>query len=71
MKATHQKILDKIAEYLETEGAEHLRFTQALFNLGINEFEEDQVHTDSFVFRDNHNDSDEEVIGRITKNFYK
>lgn len=68
MKATHRKILDKIAQYLETEGADHLRFTQALFNLGINEFED---RPDDFVFRDNHNDSDEEVIGRIIKNFYR
>lgn len=61
MKATHRKILNKIEAYLNTDGAEHLRFTQALFNLGINQFDPNT----EFTFRDNHNDSDEEIIGKI------
>lgn len=68
MKASHKEILDKLEAYLERDGAEHLRFTQALFNIGINT----QVQNEcGFFFRDNHNDADIQVLERIEKNFYK
>lgn len=64
MKAKHQEILDLIEEYLSQDGTEHLRFTQALYNLGINSFD-DSIK--GFYFRDNHNDSDEKVLNSIKK----
>lgn len=64
MKETHRKILNKLEEYLNKEGSEHLRFTQALFNIDINS----QVQNEcGFFFRDNHNDADIQVLHRISK----
>lgn len=63
----HKRILDGISDYLD----EHpeLRFTQALYNLGINEFKnKDNPEVDNFCFRDNYNDSDKSILAKINKN---
>lgn len=62
MKDSHRKILDLIEEYLSQDGAEHLRFTQALYNLNIYS----QVECGGgFFLEDNYNDLDSWVISRI------
>lgn len=68
MKKEHKQILDLISTYLEQPNANHLRFGQALFNLGIIEFAnpinpEEQNHN----LRDIHNDSDGNIISRNLK----
>ena len=35
MKPEHRQILNKIEEYLKQPGAEHLRFWQALYGMGV------------------------------------
>lgn len=64
MKKQHREILDLIEQYLSQEGAEHLRFTQALYNLDI--YKQVEVGG-SFFLADNYNDLDSWVIGRIKK----
>lgn len=62
MKKEHREILNKIEEYLEQPGAEHLRFTQALYNLNIYS----QVEVGGAYFlSDNYNDLDSWVLTRI------
>jgi hypothetical protein len=62
MKAKHREILDLLEEYLSQEGAEHLRFTQALYNLNI--YSQVEIGG-SFFLVDNYNDLDSWVIQRI------
>ncbi|WP_438966449.1 hypothetical protein [Flavobacterium sp.] len=66
MKKEHKTIIDLIHNYLENHPDQ--RFGQALFNLGINEF---QKTTDpknpNFDIRNIHNDKDEEILKRIEK----
>lgn len=50
-------------ELIENKGA---RFTQVLFNLGINTFSDEKLpETKRYLFRDNYNDSDSTVLERI------
>lgn len=53
-------ILNTIEKYLKDNP--DIRFTQALFNLDINEFLDKQL---PLGFRDNYNDTDEKVLKRI------
>ena len=69
MKTEHKVILDLLTDYLSQEGIEHLRFGQALFNLGINEFATpNNPEEGKFLLRDIHNDDDGRIINRILKN---
>lgn len=64
MKKEHKIILNYLSEYLEN-GAE-LRFGQALFNLGINEFKEIKQERDYIPeLRNTYNDIDSQIIKRI------
>jgi hypothetical protein len=64
MKKEHTIILEYLKSYLEKNPNQ--RFGQAVFNLGINEF---QKTTDprepNYNLRDIHNDNDEDIISRI------
>lgn len=64
MKKEHQIILDLLEMYLEKNPSQ--RFGQALFNLGVNEFQEttDQRNP-NYNLRDIHNDNDLDIIERI------
>ena len=69
LKPEHKEILDLIENYLLNDDGHHLRFSQALFNLDINQFPIDkngQVLLSSSL-RDIYNDSDELIIDRIKK----
>jgi hypothetical protein len=57
------EILQKLTQYLEDHPG--IRFGQALFNLDINEFNKDG----SLIYRDIYNDSDEDILKRVSKNF--
>lgn len=65
MKKEHQHILDLLVVYLEKYPDQ--RFGQVLFNLGINEFKEPVGEL--YRLRDNYNDSDQEIIRRMEKQF--
>jgi hypothetical protein len=64
MKEEHRIILDLLGSYLEKNPDQ--RFGQAIFNLRINEF---QNNTDpknpNYNLRDIHNDADSDIIARI------
>ena len=47
------------------------RFGQALFNLDINQFKDDNIKERDFSLRDIYNDEDEEIIKRIRSRFKK
>lgn len=66
MKNQHQEILKLISDYLEKYPNQ--RFGQALFNLGVNEFIDDNDHT-NYRIRDIHGDSDEKILERVKKRF--
>ena len=68
MKAEHKEILKKLEQYLSKDGAESLRFTQALFNLGVYE---QVVSNERCYLEDNHNQSDEETLRKIDKNIWQ
>ena len=61
MTTLQKEIFDKLRTYLENNPNQ--RFAQALFNLGINEFKENE----ECQLRDIYNDDDSEVIKRIEK----
>lgn len=61
MTNEHTIILEKLKVYLEQNPSQ--RFCQAIFNLGINEFKQNE----EFQLRDIYNDSDSEIIKRIEK----
>lgn len=66
MKDTHKEIINLISDYLEEYP--EIRFTQALYNLRINGFYSvDNPEESNFLFRDNYNDSDEDVLNKIKK----
>lgn len=66
MKDTHKEIIKLISDYLEEYP--EIRFTQALYNLRINGFYSvDDPEKYNFLFRDNYNDSDEDVLNKIKK----
>lgn len=61
MTLTQKEILDKLRTYLEKHP--NLRFGQALFNLGINEFN----NNEQFQLRDIYGDEDLKILNRIEK----
>lgn len=61
MTTEHRIILEKLKEYLEQNPSQ--RFGQAIFNLGINEFKQNE----EFQLRDICNDTDFEILKRIDK----
>lgn len=59
----HQEIIDILINYLSKENSEHIRFTQALFTLGINNFENpDNPEKNNYLFQYNYNISDEKIL---------
>lgn len=65
MNDNAQKILEALTLYLEQNPS--IRFSQALFNLGINEFaNKEHPELKSFLLRDIYNDSDVDLLKRIT-----
>jgi hypothetical protein len=66
MKKEHKIILDLIESYLEHRP--DLRFGQALFNIGINEFQKTtDPRNPNYNLKDIHNDNDIEIIQRIER----
>ncbi|WP_428228939.1 hypothetical protein [Flavobacterium sp.] len=64
MKKEHKIILDLLEVYLEKNQSQ--RFGQALFNLGINQFQETtDPRNPNYNLRDIHNDSDLDIVERI------
>ena len=61
MTDEHKQILERLKVYLDQHPDQ--RFGQAIFNLGINEFKQNQEHQ----LRDIYNDSDAEILNRINK----
>jgi len=63
-KKEHQEILDLISKYLSNHY--DLRFGQAIFNLGINEFvNKINPAKGDFKLRDIHGDEDQKILERI------
>ena len=67
MKQRHIEIIELITEFLKKHPEQ--RFGQALFNLAINEFKNDDEK--EFQLRDIYNDSDDEIILRMNKQLQK
>lgn len=66
MNKEHQSIIEKITQYLEEYPDQ--RFGQALFNLGINEFQKTtDPRNPNYNLRDIYNDSDSEINKRIER----
>ncbi len=66
MKKEHQLIIEKLNQYLENHPDQ--RFGQAIFNLGINEFQKTtDPRNPNYNLRDIYNDSDLEIIERIER----
>lgn len=63
MKTEHKEILKFITAYLERHP--QLRFTQAIFNLDINQSPKEPEYQLKGLYRDNYSDKDNEVLGRI------
>ncbi len=64
MNETKREILNVIEKYLEENDC--IRFSQALFNLGINEFASpDKPELNGHLLRDIYNDSDKRVLERM------
>jgi len=64
MSKESKKILKAIEQYLEKNP--HIRFGQALFNLGINEFaDKNNLELKGYLLRDIYNDDDLIVLNRI------
>ena len=59
----HKQILDLIKRYSENNSNQ--RFSQILFNLAINQF--DNSCNEENKLRDIYNDSDEEILERVKK----
>lgn len=64
MKQTHQDIINLLTDYLEAYPDQ--RFSQALFNLNINQFKnvKEPANAD-FSLRDIYADSDEKILVRM------
>lgn len=63
-RSTINQILRAIGDYADKHPSQ--RFTQILTNLNINQFENQQDPSEhNFLYRDNYNDTDAEVIERI------
>jgi hypothetical protein len=66
-QAKHQDILHILSVYLKQNP--DMRFGQALFNLGINEFADTvSPENQNHLLRDIYNDSDEAILRRMTQN---
>lgn len=71
MKKSHREILDKIENYLEQPGSEHLRFWQALRGCNVVVYEEmydpdSEYHTViDYAPVNDYNISDERLLKRI------
>jgi hypothetical protein len=64
MKEEHKLILNLLQSYLEKNPSQ--RFGQALFNLGVNEFQETtDPRNPNYNIRDIHGDSDLSIAERI------
>ncbi|NUY79652.1 hypothetical protein HUK80_01995 [Flavobacterium sp. MAH-1] len=63
MDSKHKKIISLLESYLERNPDQ--RFGQALLNLGINQFKNENPERKDFSIRDIYNDSDQAIIGRI------
>jgi hypothetical protein len=61
MTNEHRTILEKLKEYLKQNPSQ--RFGQAIFNLGINEFKQNE----EYQLRDIYNDNDSDILKRIEK----
>ena len=60
MKESHVKIINHLCDYFSQSGAKNLRFTQGLFNLGINNFvNPENPAKEKYHFKDNHNQVDD------------
>ena len=66
MKKEHHQILELLKSYLKDHPDQ--RFGQAIFNLGINQFQEtiDPRHP-NYALRDIHNDGDDEIVKRMKR----
>jgi hypothetical protein len=65
MKDNIKMILTMIEQYLVKNPS--IRFTQALFNLGITEFaDKKNPEAKGFLLRDIYNDTDDEVLKRLS-----
>ncbi len=63
----NEKIMYLLGVYLNNNPS--IRFTQALFNLGITEFADGKnPELKEYLLRNNYNDSDSNVVGRIKRN---
>jgi len=66
MKKEHKLIIEKVEQYLENHPDQ--RFGQAIFNLGINEFQKTtDPRNPNYNLRDIYNDSDSEINKRIER----
>jgi hypothetical protein len=66
MNSSAKEILNKIETRLKENPSE--RFAQALFNLGINEFEDkSNPESKGFLLRDIYNDTDKYILDKINK----
>lgn len=66
MKSEHSTIIQLLTKFLKDQPQQ--TFGQALFNLGINEFQEDKHSKNSnYKIRNIHNDKDVEIIDRIER----
>ncbi|MEW7291333.1 hypothetical protein [Aquimarina sp. 2304DJ70-9] len=64
MKKEHKKIVEYISTFLNKYPDQ--RFGQAIFNLKINEFlEEEDCMNPKYQLRDIYGDSDEEILHRV------
>lgn len=62
-----EEIIKLITLYKKTNP--DLRFSQILFNLNINEFNnKNNPEKDDYLLRDNYSDSDNEILKRILNN---
>ena len=67
MTTEHRIILDAIEEALNRDP--ELRFGQALFNLGINQFvNPENPEVSNYKIKDIHGDKDSQIIDRINQN---
>lgn len=67
MKPKTKTILTILEQYLEANPS--IRFCQALSNLNINEFSnKPSPGADNWKLRDNYNDTNEQVLIRMTSN---
>ena len=65
MKKQHRKFIKKLKKYLNHSGAENLRITQALYNLGVTIKAE---VADGGYLLDNYNESDKVILDRMKRN---